>query len=236
MPSAPHDGEGRIAGGRDLTSVVRIALRPIGSPLPLGILALVPASVTLAILQLGGISVRQSATVGLLLLAFVFPLQLVTSILAFLGRDSVVGTGLGLFAGTWLITGLQLIVSAPGSRSPALGVFLLSVAACFAVVVAGAAMGKAGTAAVLTVGAARFVLTGLYEMVGGSGLEHAVAICGLGLAVAALYVALATLLEDARGETKLPLARRDMARQALDAGFEEQLERLEHEAGVRQQL
>jgi uncharacterized protein len=37
--------------------------------------------------------------VALILIAFVFPLQLVASILGFLARDVVAGTGMGVLAG-----------------------------------------------------------------------------------------------------------------------------------------
>ena len=223
-------------GGAALRPNTRVVLRPLGSPLPLGILALVPSSVTLSIQQLGGIPVSETASIGLLLVAFVFPLQIVAAILAFLGRDSPVATGLGLFAGAWLATGLSLLTAAPGARSKSLGIFLICAGACLLAVVTGAASGKLGTAIVLVVGGGRFIVTGLYELLGGTGLEHAAAIIGLTLAGAALYSAVVTLLEDASGETKLPLARRNLAADALDASFERQLDRLEHEAGVRQQL
>jgi hypothetical protein len=52
----------------------------------------------------------------------------------------------------------------------------------------------------------------------------------------ALYSALATEVEDVQGETKLPLGRRAMAAEALQGPFDRQLERIEHEAGVRRQL
>lgn len=56
-----------------------------------------------------------------------------------------------------------------------------------------------------------------------------------GLCVLALYGGTALGLEDARRRDVLPLFRRGGATQAFE-GFEAQLERLESEAGVRQQL
>jgi hypothetical protein len=70
----------------DIGSISRIVLRPIGSPLPLGVLALVPAGVLMGVLQLGGIPVTETKTVALLLLGFVVPLQLIASVLSFLAR------------------------------------------------------------------------------------------------------------------------------------------------------
>jgi len=220
----------------DISARTRIVLRPIGSPLPLGVLALVPAGVLLGVMQLGGIPVTETKTVALLLLGFVVPLQLVCSVLSFLARDTIAGTGLGLFGGTWLATSLALMSSQPGARSHALGVFLLCVGGSMIVLVAGASFGKLGPALVMVLGAARFVVSGLYELLGGTTLEHAGAIVGLVLAGVALYSALATEVEDVQGETKLPLGRRALAAEALSGPFDRQLERIEHEAGVRQQL
>jgi hypothetical protein len=229
--SSARDGH-----GVQTAAISRIVLRPIGSPLPLGVLALVPAGAVMGVLQLGGIPVSETKTVAFLLLGFVVPLQLIASVLSFLARDTIAGTGLGLFGGTWLATALALMAGPPGARSHALGVFLLCVGASMVVLVAGASFGKLGPALVMVFGAARFVISGLYELLGGTGLEHAGAIVGLGLAGVALYSALATEVEDVQGETKLPIGRRAMAAEALSAPFERQLEGIEHEAGVRQQL
>jgi succinate-acetate transporter protein len=219
-----------------IASSTRIVLRPIGSPLPLGILPLVPAGVLLGVMQLGGIPVSETKTVAFILLGFVVPLQLIASVLSFLARDTIAGTALGLFAGTWLATALALMAGPPGSRNHALGLFLLCVGGSMVVLVAGASFGKLGPALVMVLGSARFVVAGLYEILGGTTLEHAGAIIGLVLAGVALYSALATEVEDVQGETKLPLGRRAMAAEALQGPFDRQLERIEHEAGVRQQL
>jgi uncharacterized protein len=88
---------------------------------------------------------------------------------------------------------------------------------------------------VITVGATRFVLTGLYELTASTGVEHAAAVVGFALAGVALYSALATEIEDVRG-TKLPIGRRGVAKAALEEPLESQLARIEHEAGVREQL
>jgi succinate-acetate transporter protein len=124
----------------------------------------------------------------------------------------------------------------PGTRSQALGVFLICVGGTMVVLIAGASFGKFGPALVLVIGASRFAVAGLYELIGGSGLEHAAAIIGLALAAAALYSALATEIEDVQGEIKLPMGRRNLAREAFEGQFDRQLQRIEREAGVRQQL
>ena len=147
------------------------------------------------------------------------------------GRD-----GAGLFTGAWLASGISLLLAQPASTDAALGAFQIAVAGSLLVLVAGAAFGKAGPAAVVVIGAARFLMAGLYELTGSEGLEHAGAIVGFLLVGVALYSALATELEDVQGRPVLPLGRRARAMDAVAGPFESQLEGIEHEAGVRQQL
>jgi succinate-acetate transporter protein len=92
-----------LAERRDM---VRVTLRPIGHPLPLGFLGLTAATIVVSGLQLGWYRPTEGRTVALVLIAFVFPVQLVSSIFGFLGRDSVAGTAMGVLAGTWLTVGL----------------------------------------------------------------------------------------------------------------------------------
>jgi succinate-acetate transporter protein len=219
-----------------LAPYARITLRPIGSPLPLGLLALMCAGVLLSLEQIGALALDQGRPIALILIGFVVPLELLAAILSFLARDTVAGTGLSLFTGAWLATALVSLSSQPGATSPALGSFLFALSAAMVVLIAGASFGKAGPAVVIVFGAARFLVTGLYEVTGSTGLERAAAVLGFGLAAAALYSALATVVEDVQGEMKLPMGRRAKARDALEAPFSAQLDRLEHEAGVRQQL
>jgi succinate-acetate transporter protein len=237
MPRFDHirsgDGRGGESAVRDRT---RIMLRPIGSPLPMGLLALMTAGVMLSLQQLGAIPQSEASSVALILLGFVAPLMLIASLFSFLARDTVAGTALGLFAGAWLATALNLLSASSGQTSKSLGVFFLALAASFAVIIVGASFGKAGPAVVVVFGVARFLLAGLYELTGDVGLEHAAAIVGFGLAAAALYSALATEIEDVQGEVKLPMGRRASAREALAGPFDAQLDRLEREAGVRNQL
>jgi succinate-acetate transporter protein len=236
MPPTDHTHAGDGHSGAAVRDRTRIMLRPIGSPLPLGLLALMCAGLLLSLEQLGTIPQTETSTIALLLLGFVAPLMLISSIFSFLARDTVAGTALGLFAGAWLATGLNFLSATPGQTSKALGVFFLALAASFAVIIVGASFGKAGPAVVVVFGVARFLLAGLYELTGDVGVEHAAAIVGFGLAAAALYSALATEIEDVQGEVKLPMGRRASAREALSGPFDSQLEQLEHEAGVRNQL
>jgi succinate-acetate transporter protein len=234
-----HDGSSRASSDGDQGAVAartRIVLRPIGSPLPLGLLALAPAGLLLSCYQVGAFTTAEAGTVALIMLGFAVPLELIAAVLCFLARDGLAGTALGVFAGAWLASGLVLRSTTPGATSPAFGVFLLSIAGALAILVAGAAGGKAGPALVMSAGIARFLLAGLFELTGSIGVEHAASIVGFVLVGAAVYTSLATEIEDIQGESRLPIGRRQRAAVAMQGGFEDQLEGLEREAGVRQQL
>jgi uncharacterized protein len=223
-------------GTGNVIANTRITLRPIASPLPLGLLAIMTGGLLLALSQVGALPPKDQHTIALILLGFVVPLELIATIFCFLARDTVAATGLGLFSGAWLASALTLMSSPPGQTDKAYGVFLLALAASMLVVISGASFGKAGAALVMVFGAARFGVAGLYELLGNTGLERAAAIVGFVLVATALYTALATEVEDVRGERKLPIGRKADAAKALDAPFADQLEALEQEAGVRQQL
>jgi succinate-acetate transporter protein len=100
----------------------------------------------------------------------------------------------------------------------------------------GVAGGKVAAGAVILAGSARFLLSGLAELSGGSGVKHAAGIVGLVFAGIAAYVGVAALLEDAAHRSILPLGRRRAARAAIEGSVQDQFRQLEHEAGVRDQL
>lgn len=229
-----HSGNGRVSAD---TTVARVTLRPIGSPLPLGAFALVPSGLLLAGLQLAWFPVTDGKTVAYLVLGFAVPLQLIASVFAFLGRDSLVGTGFGLFSGIWLGFALSQLTSPPGATSPVLGVFFLAVGGIFILLVGGGAFGgKVAAGAIILSGSARFILTGLYELTTTTGVERAAGIVGLVFAGVAAYVGAAALIEDNARRSVLPMGRRGPARASLSEGIDAQLDELEHEAGVREQL
>jgi succinate-acetate transporter protein len=214
----------------------RIVLRPIGNPLPLGFLALAAATLLVSGLQLGWLDPSDGKAVALILIAFVFPLQLLASILGYLARDVVAGTAMAVLAGSWLSIALVALTSAPGSTSDALGLFLLISAISMLVSASAAATGKLVPAAVLATTALRFATTGAYQLSASSAWKHAAGIVGLVLCALAVYAALAMALEDAARRTRLPLGRRGAGYGSLSGGLDEQLESIEHEAGVREQL
>lgn len=202
----------------------RVFLRPIGNPLPLGFLALAGATLLVSGLQLGWLDPDQGKDVALVLIAFVFPLQLTTCVFGYLGRDVVAGTGMGILAGAWLSVGLITLTSAPGSTSDALGLFLLVAGVAMLVPATAAASGKLVAMAVLGTTAVRFACTGIYELTASGTWKDIAGVVGLVLLAVAVYAALAMALEEARRQTVLPTGRRSIAR---DVG---------QEPGIRPQL
>lgn len=229
-------GGSHLMDGQMVAARTRIVLRPLGSPLPLGLLALVPAGLLLSCLQIGAFSATEGRTVAVIILAFCAPLDLITAVLCFLARDTLGGSALGVFGGAWLASGAVLLSSSPGATSPVFGVFLLAISGAMVVLIASAADGKAGPAVVMVAGSTRFLIAGLYELTGTVGVKHAAAIVGFVLVGTAFYISLATALEDIHGASKLPIGRRGRAAAAIEGSMADQLEGLEHEAGVRQQL
>lgn len=214
----------------------RIVLRPIGNPLPLGFLALAGGTLLLSGLQLGWLGRDDTMAVALILLAFVFPLQMVASIFGFLGRDVVAGTGMGLLSGIWLSIALVTLTGEPGATSDALGLFLLLAAVAMLVPAVTSASAKLVATAVLTTTSARFAVTGAFQLNASATWEGIAGIVGLLLCAVAIYGALALSLEDAKRVTVLPTGRRNLGRGAVEGGTVSQVAGVEHEAGVREQL
>lgn len=187
-------------------------------------------------LQLGILGVSDGRDVALILLAFVFPLQLVASVFGYLARDVVAGTAMGLLSGIWLSIALVKLTSVPGSSSDALGLFLLLGAAAMLVPAAAAASGKLVPVLVLGTTSLRFALTGFDELTTGAFWQDAAGVTGLALCVIAVYAGAAMAFEDAQRRTVLPLGRRGPGRESMEGNVQDQLARIEHEAGVREQL
>src|SRR3954453_5564908 len=107
----------------------RIVLRPIGSGLPLGFFAFGIGMLLLGCSGIGWIPVSEQKDVGMMLMAFVFPLEAIATIVAFLARDTVGATTLGLFTTSWLSLGWADHSSPAGSTSVTLGIYLFGFAA-----------------------------------------------------------------------------------------------------------
>jgi uncharacterized protein len=205
-------------------------------PLPLRFLALAAATLLTSGLQLGWLAPDQQRPVALALIAFVVPLQLLASVLGYLSRDSVAGTGMGILAGTWLTTGLVQLSSPPGSTSDGLGLFLLVAGAAMLVPASGAVLGKLVPATVLLTTSLRFFTSGIYQLTADRGWKLAAGWVGVVLFAVAIYAALAAELEDVRGKPALPTGRRAKGKVSIEGTLLDQVMDVHHEPGVRKQL
>jgi uncharacterized protein len=208
----------------------RVFLRPVGNPLPLSFFALAVATLTLSGMQLGWVPAREGKDVALILIGFVFPLQLAAMVFAFLARDGAAAGACGLLAGAWLVTGLVTITSPPGVTSNALGLFLSAVALLLLAPAAASGSSMAAAAAVFAGAALRFAVTGVYEFTAAGSWEDIAGIVGLVLFVLAAYAGLAMTFADARqGSGPLPVGRSESGR-PVDSAPTDHLDR---EPGVR---
>jgi uncharacterized protein len=229
----PADG---MAAGDGLAPMTRIVLRPVASSLPMGFFAFGVGTVLLTSLELKWVPAAEGKELMTMALAFVVPLEALAGILAFLARDVGAATGLSVLAAAWAATSVTVRAAPPGGSSPALGIFLLTLATMMIVMCAGAIHSKPLFGVLLLIGASRFAITGVNQIYGGAALQTVAGWIGVLLAVFALYGGLALLLEDAQQRTVLPLGRRGRARTSLEGGLEHQLHQAEREAGVRRQL
>jgi uncharacterized protein len=179
---------------------------------------------------------REQHSIGLIFVTFVFPLQLIASVFAFLARDGAAGTALGLFASSWLVSGVLLVTGKPGTVDSAFGYYLIAFSVVIVILGAVSLLGRPLLSMFLLVSSVRTIFGAVYELGGGSGWEKAGGWVGLAAFAVAMYAGLAFLLEDTLGHTVLPLGRRGGARAAIEGSLDEQLDALEDEAGVRQSL
>jgi hypothetical protein len=113
---------------REIEDVTRIVLRPLASPLPLAFLAFGVGSAMQSALQLGLIPRSEGSNLAFVFGAFVFPPLVLAAIFAFLTREALGATLIGLIAFSWLSTALIFYSSPPPQTSAVLGVFSLSLA------------------------------------------------------------------------------------------------------------
>lgn len=217
-------------------SIVRITVKPYGSALPLGFF-----SFGVGMLLLGGIGVgwvhgQDEATAGLLIAAFVFPLELVATVIAFLARDTASATSLGMFSTSWLAFGLALFTGEPGVRSEAIGLYGVMFGVMVIALSAAAFLGKPLLGILLGIASTRSILSGAWNLGAGHWAQWTAGVIGIVIAGCSVYGGLAFLLEDIKQEPVLPLLRIGAARASFEGDLHEQLERVETEAGVRQQL
>jgi uncharacterized protein len=212
----------------------RVFLRPIGTPLPLGMAGLAIASLVDSGLELHWVAHSQTREIGLILVAVPFILQLIACVLSYLARDGAAGATLGVLAASWLALGL-IHITAPASRvSGALGLLLLVAGACIGLSAFAVARAKPLPAMLFMAAALRFALSGIYQLTSVGAWQHAAGILGLVIVGLAGYCLLAFELEGQRLAPVLPTWRRGRGAAAIRDGFRAQVDQIEHEPGVRQ--
>ena len=215
---------------------VRIVVRPFASSLPLGFFSFAIGMLLLGGLANGWLHASDQHTVGLLLAAFVFPLETIAVVIAFLARDTFGATGLGMFSTSWLAFGLADLTSPAGQLSRAVGLMDFGFGFAIVVLAAAAFMGKPLIGTVMSLAAVRVVFSGVHEFGGPSSLWTAAGWLGVAIFVLAVYGGLAFLLEDVLQQEVLPVFRIGTSRHSVEGDLHEQLRGIGREAGVRHTL
>lgn len=167
--------------------------------IPLAFAALAVASGTFGAVELGLLASDQSQVAALVALLLTAPLQLLACVIGFWRHDPVAGTGTGVQAGTWAVTGLVTLLAPPGTRTPGLGIFLLWAALAMIVpVLAGRRRWLEAT--VMATSGLRFGLTGLSQLIPDPRWRFAAGVLGVLLAIGALTAALVLELQGAEQE------------------------------------
>lgn len=213
---------------------IRVMLRPVGSPLTIGMAGLAIASLVQSGLDLRWIQTNQTHPVGLVLLSVPFVLQLLASVFSYLARDGATGAATGVLSTSWLALGLVHLTSTPSSRSGALGLMLLAAGAVLLLSACAVALAKPLPAAVFGLSGVRFVLSGIDQLGAAPPWRDAAGIAGLVVVALAGYCVIAFELEDQRQRPILPTFRRGSGRLPAAASSDGALGRVEAEPGVRQ--
>lgn len=213
---------------------MRIVLRPLATPLPLGFYAFGMGMLLTGAVAVGWLP-RQSVLVSVILLTFVGPLELLAALSALFARDSVAFTGLALFAASWITTGVTGLVASGGAEDT-LALFDFLFAAFVLALAVVAAREKPPLTVVLLVAVPNAVLAGVAELTGQLGYRTYAGGFGIALAILGFVGGTALLLEDLRGRPLSGAARRGSSEAALRRGLPAQVEDVGDEAGVRRQL
>ncbi len=213
-----------------------VVLRPLGTPLPLGLTGLAIASLVFSSVDLGWISPRQGRDAAMAVLVGALPLQTIACLFAFPARDGRTAASNALLAATWGAYCVVRLSSPAGATSPALGLQLTVSGSLLVGMAVAQALGKPLIAAAIALAGGRFIVTGVHELSGVAGWQDVAGALGLAVAVVAAYAVVALELEDAQDRELLPTFRRGHGRRALEADTASDLEGVEHEAGVRRQL
>ena len=227
---------GKSDDQRKVEEITRIVLRPLASPLPLAFFTFGVGSILQSAFQFGVVPQDESRNMALIFGAIIFPSMFLAAVFAFLSRETLGATALGLISFSWLAASLVTFTSAPDPTSAALGVLDLAHAVVLLLLGAIGLLGKPLLSAVILLAFFRYGLNGLYELTASPAAQTAFGVVGCAIFVAALYGGLALGLEDVRHRTVLPFGRRGEARDAIEGGIAEQVGPVEREAGVRKQL
>lgn len=212
----------------------RIILRPVGSPLTIGMSGLAMASLLESGLDLRLIAASQVHQIGVILLIVPFVLQLVACVFSYLARDGATGATVGVLSTSWAAVGAVHLMSSPGSRSGALGLLLLGAGGVLVLSALVVASAKPLPGFVFLAAGARFILSGLFQLTGSAVWREIGGILGLVIVGLACYCVLAFELEGQMGAPVLPTFRRGRGALALDGDLDAQLTGIAHEPGVRQ--
>jgi succinate-acetate transporter protein len=212
----------------------QIFLRPIGSPLTVGMSGLAIASFVASGLSLNWIAKSQALYVGVVLASVPFVLQLTACVFSFLARDGATAAAVGVLSTTWLAIGLVHIVARTASVNGALGLLLIMSGVTLALSSLAVGTAKPLPALVFLLAAARFGADAAYELSSGSFWEHLAGIIGLVVTGVSAYCVLAFELEGQRHRPVLPTFRRGRGRDALAGPVDTRIDGVTDEAGVRQ--
>lgn len=221
---------------REPSPATRVVLRPLGSPLSLGLAGLGVVSLLMGGFDLGWLGAGAEPQVGLLVIVTAVPLLALAAIFSLLARDGAVGGAMALQGAVWAGMGLMHVIAPAGTSNPPIG--LLLVGAGLALTLAGAtnAVAKVVVGAEFGLSGFHFLLVGLYELGAGAAWEDAGGAVSLLVAVVAGYGSWAAQLEDLEDRELLPTGRRGPARAAMRAPYAAQVDDVAREAGVRRQL
>ncbi len=236
MTASDGSRDPRSAPSTGSTDAARIVLRPVANPLPLGFFSFGVGMALLGGLGLGWLAtVAEVRSAGVLMAAFVFPLELVAAVFAALSRDTAAATTLGLFATSWLGLGLLDVLDPAAQTDRAIGVFLVAFAIMLLPLMVTALAGKQLLGGMLALSIARAAFQAAHELGGPGWTDTADGITALVIVAGALYTGTAFLIEGVRGHTPL-VPRRGPAAGALSHGVPDQFQRLPLDPGVRDQL
>lgn len=216
--------------------ITRIVVRPLASALPLGFFAFGVGTVLLATLELKWLPATDNIPLVLIMLGYVAPLEMLPCIFSFLSRDTGAATTMGIFSAGWIVLGVTFLMMGADVKSVALGIFMIMDSLAIAALCIASFNAKPLMGVILGLSAVRFLLAAGIQLGAGPAIAIAAGAIGLLTGVFAVYGGMALLLEDTRQKTILPVFRKGNARQSIEGSLQDQLARLDSEAGVRQQL